>query len=314
MTERKGSRSVPLSSRVRNHLRSNAYGLVAIFIALGGTAVALPGKNSVRSDDIAKGQVRSADIARGAVRAPKLAAGAVGSIAVGDDALGGADVDESSLGTVPSATSAAGAETATNAGLLDGIDSAGFLQPGSVAGGALGGPYSNLSIDNGAVTPAMHGGIPSVITFFATWGPGAPPASCTHDFPSGSEGVLRWGSELWFTSGVQHAGGCVDPESSKLIAPIRGAYEVNASIFWPVNPTGVRSIAITSNLNGQLATTRGPAANGEPTFQSVSTLALLNAGDYIEISAYQTSGTTLDPPNFDLRTSASMHWVGPGPP
>ena len=52
----------PLSTRVREHLRSNIYGLIALFIALGGTAVALPGRNTVDSGDIRNGQVKSADV------------------------------------------------------------------------------------------------------------------------------------------------------------------------------------------------------------------------------------------------------------
>ena len=42
--------------------------LIALFIALGGTAVALSGKNTVQSDDIGPGaQVKAADIANDAV-------------------------------------------------------------------------------------------------------------------------------------------------------------------------------------------------------------------------------------------------------
>jgi hypothetical protein len=41
--------------------------LVALFVALGGTAVALEGRNTVHSDDIKNGQVRTPDIRKGAV-------------------------------------------------------------------------------------------------------------------------------------------------------------------------------------------------------------------------------------------------------
>ena len=54
----------PLSTRVREHLRSNVYGLIAVFIALGGTAVALPGRNTVDSGDIRNAQVKSVDVAQ----------------------------------------------------------------------------------------------------------------------------------------------------------------------------------------------------------------------------------------------------------
>ena len=42
--------------------------LVALIAALTGTAIALPGKNTVKSDDIASRQVKTRDLARDAVR------------------------------------------------------------------------------------------------------------------------------------------------------------------------------------------------------------------------------------------------------
>jgi hypothetical protein len=47
---------------VGNHLRSHVVGYVAIFLALTGTAVALPGKNTVDSGDIRNGQVKPSDL------------------------------------------------------------------------------------------------------------------------------------------------------------------------------------------------------------------------------------------------------------
>jgi hypothetical protein len=43
-------------------MRSNVVGYVALFVALSGTAVALPATNTVFSDDIVNGEVRSKDI------------------------------------------------------------------------------------------------------------------------------------------------------------------------------------------------------------------------------------------------------------
>ena len=41
---------------IRNHLRSNVVGYLALFVALSGTAVALPATNTVFSDDIVNGR------------------------------------------------------------------------------------------------------------------------------------------------------------------------------------------------------------------------------------------------------------------
>lgn len=92
---------------------------IALCVALAGTATALPGRNKVRSDDIARGAVRSSDIGRAAVRSrhiksrnvtrSKIAAKAINSSLVGTDALTGANILESSLEAVPNATNAASA-------------------------------------------------------------------------------------------------------------------------------------------------------------------------------------------------------------
>jgi hypothetical protein len=93
---------------VKEHLRHNVVGYVALFcFAIGGTAIALPGKNTVDSGDIRQKSVRSGDLAagavtkpklaNGAVTGPKLAAGAVSSSIVLDDSLTGGDIDESTL-------------------------------------------------------------------------------------------------------------------------------------------------------------------------------------------------------------------------
>jgi hypothetical protein len=76
-----------LSSRVGNHLRRNVYGLIAVFIALSGTAVALPGKNSVDSGDIKKNAVHKSDIKKNSVNSPKVI----------NDSLTGTDINETSL-------------------------------------------------------------------------------------------------------------------------------------------------------------------------------------------------------------------------
>jgi hypothetical protein len=125
-----------VAGRIRDHIRSNIYGLVAVFIALGGTTYAatqLP-KNSVGAKQIK----------------PK----AVGTSEARDNAFTGQDVNEATLGQVPSAQSAVsaqsanGAQTATsaesantassahNADLLDNLNSTDFLRSNAKAADA----------------------------------------------------------------------------------------------------------------------------------------------------------------------------------
>ena len=93
-----------------------AVAFVALLAALSGTAIALPGTNSVDSGDIKNGQVKNKDIGKNAVTGKKVKDGSIasgdvknGSLTgtdVKDNSLTGSDVNESTLGQVPSANSA----------------------------------------------------------------------------------------------------------------------------------------------------------------------------------------------------------------
>jgi hypothetical protein len=83
---------------VRDHIRRNVVGYLALFLfAVGGTATALQGRNSVDSGDIRSGQVRTSDLAIGAVTRAKIRSNAVNGRVVADDSLTGTDIDESSF-------------------------------------------------------------------------------------------------------------------------------------------------------------------------------------------------------------------------
>lgn len=86
---------------------SNVISLIALFAALGGSAYAALGANSVGSKQLKRGAVRTADIRNGAVSTAKLKNGAVT----------GAKVNLATLGTVPSANTA---NTADAANAVDG--------------------------------------------------------------------------------------------------------------------------------------------------------------------------------------------------
>jgi hypothetical protein len=83
---------------------------IALCVALAGTATALPGRNVVKKDDIAKNAVRSKHIRKGNVRRSDIGMDAITSSRVGADSLTGSDILESSLGKVPSAGTADAAQ------------------------------------------------------------------------------------------------------------------------------------------------------------------------------------------------------------
>jgi hypothetical protein len=95
-----------------------AVAFVALLAALSGTAIALPGTNSVDSGDIVNNTVRGKDIRNGSVGGKDIKNGSVKSLDVGDDSLTGTDINEGTLGKVPSAANAdhaTNADSATNA-------------------------------------------------------------------------------------------------------------------------------------------------------------------------------------------------------
>jgi hypothetical protein len=87
-------------------LASQAIALLALSIAVSGTAYAVVAKNSVVSSSIKNGQVKTKDLANNAVKPRKLAPNAVDGSKVADGTLTGADIDESSLSRVPTALTA----------------------------------------------------------------------------------------------------------------------------------------------------------------------------------------------------------------
>jgi hypothetical protein len=66
--------------------------LVALVAALAGSAVALPGKNSVDKNDIKKNAVKSKAIKNGQVKAADVADGSIGAAEIADGSVGAAEL------------------------------------------------------------------------------------------------------------------------------------------------------------------------------------------------------------------------------
>lgn len=101
---------------MKNSLRkpspSMVVALIALFVAMSGTAVA--------AGTLAKNSVGSKQIKKNAVTSSKIKSSAVTGSKVKNGSLTGSDVNASTLGTVPSATNATNAGSATSAESVDG--------------------------------------------------------------------------------------------------------------------------------------------------------------------------------------------------
>jgi len=88
---------------------------IAVFLVLGGAtafAASQLAKNSVGAKQLKKNAVTAAKLKKNAVTASKIAKGAITAEKIRNGAVTGAKVDTATLGTVPSAATAARAETA----------------------------------------------------------------------------------------------------------------------------------------------------------------------------------------------------------
>lgn len=82
--------------------------------------------------------------------------------------------------------------------------------------------------------------------------------------------------------------------SPKITITKPGVYAISANMQFASNATGIRSLRILLNGSTILGMSQTPASSGATTVITASTINNLAAGDYIELSAYQTSGGNLD--------------------
>lgn len=281
--------------RFGSHFRHNVVAYLALFVALGGTAVAA--KPLIDSADVQNESLTGADIL--------------------NDSLQGADILESSLGQVPSAADADTLDTmnstdflgatakAADSDKLDNLDSTAFLSSTAAAGGALTGNYPTPGIASGVIGTAQ----------FSNTIPATRVSGSSQSTPGDSSNtVITFNGEEYDTAALHST----TTNTSRLTAPVTGVYNVTANVRWSPETVvggdsdgisdGFRSIQV--RQNGSLTVSQDQAAPTavDITAQTLSTEVKLSALDYVELVIAQDSGSTLAA--FPL--SFTMSWVAPG--
>lgn len=284
-----------MSRRIRIFMRQNVLGLVAIFIALSGTAYATHpgGANTINSPDIIDNQVYGAD-----VRNDTLLGGGLTAVDLRPGSVGGSEVTDSSLGAADLAPSSVGTSEVSD-GSLGAVD----LAVGSVgADEVTDGSLTGADVLNGSLGTAELGTIPA--------------ARATNlagqTIPESTPTVISLGSEGFDTASLHDA----TTNNSRLTAPVTGAYQINGRVRWESGAAGVRHLRIEKNLGSPgktIAEVMGTASAADPMTQNVSTISYLAAGDYVELRVIQDlSGGPVDTlAASGFAPELSMAWVAP---
>ena len=131
-----------MSKRIREHLRSNVVGYIALFcFAMSGTAIALDGSNTVFSDDIVNGEVKTADIGNGEVGTADIATDGVSAVDIGTDAVTDSEIIAGGVRTSEIANNQVQSADVLDNGLtgadIADTDSLGSAEVGGLTGGDI---------------------------------------------------------------------------------------------------------------------------------------------------------------------------------
>lgn len=280
--------------------------MIALFVALSGTAVALDGSNTVFSDDIVDGEVRNSDIGPNAVGSGEINDGAVRGGDIRDGAVQGPDIDANAVANPELASRSVGFlelqfDSVSTSNVMDDTLRGRDVNDGSLTGD---------DIDDDSVgTADLASTIPAVR---------AEHGSSQMIGDGGLPTTLRFNEDVYDTASLHSTGS----NNSRLTAPVDGIYVITGAVQWfdDGDGDGWRSLFIA--LNGKPvdlgSTISAPAAaavprvNSADTHQVATTQARLSAGDFVELTAWQNSGEgklircCINTPEF------SMAWVAPG--
>ena len=228
---------------------------------------------------IADGSVTNAKLAADAVTAAKIAADAVGSseiaaLAVGNAELAALSVDGPKIAASlkPSGGAAAGTEA--------------LRALGTTASTAAAGLHSAQHSPSGADPLDWAAGVKSVAI---------PRARVTRltdkNISTGTDTILDFNSEVFDTNTIHDN----VTNNSRLTCVTAGAYLIFAEVAWEGNATGLRHMwfALNGNAAARPQQDTFASGSGSQVVHSMATVFSLTPGDYVEVYARQTSGSTI---------------------
>ncbi len=230
------------------------------------------GGTSYAAVTLAANSVGTKQIKKNAVTSAKIKSAAVTAAKVKDGTLTGAKIKDATL---------------TGAKLADGA-------------------VTEAKLADGAVAPTKMGTIPGARVRRTT----------AVDVNNASTAVLSWDATDYNVGSVFDGA-----QPTRMTAPVAGRYMIIASARWDSDVDGRRTIALALNggvgpAGAQIARTNvSPLLNGGAAFtpeQTAMTVYKLNAGDYVEVWAYQNSGAPLALLSaVDNGITFSMQWIAP---
>ena len=117
-------------------------------------------------------------------------------------------------------------------------------------------------------------------------------SSSTYDLANASDTVILFNAERWDTDSIHST----STNTGRLTATTAGVYVITGNISFPPNSTGIRAVHIKVNGSDEIAYQGGSASSANATNTAIATIADLDADDYVELMAYQTSGGALTLP------------------
>jgi hypothetical protein len=145
----------------------------------------------------------------------------------------------------------------------------------------------------GAGAPVAENGVPSAVLS----------RGVAQSIPNAVATVLSWPVNELDTDAMYNSA-----INTRLTVKTPGLYQISAFVDYNTGG-GFRATSIRKNGAVTIVTNEGPATSGDLTQSPLSTLVLLAAGDYIDVTAYQNTGGALSVGTY-ARLTASL--IAPG--